>query len=165
VPKRIVALTAALLTANPLGSAEPADSKPEPEPQLAPGIDQELADLVPPARPPQAAAAPAPQTLVVNLAPPAKPVVSPKVTTRPRRGGRPGDVLARIRQCESGSNYRARSESGRYGGAYQFDRRTFASVGGSGDPATASQAEQDYRARLLYQRRGGQPWPVCASRA
>jgi hypothetical protein len=70
-------------------------------------------------------------------------------------------TLARIRRCESGGNYGAVSASGRYRGAYQFDRRTWAGVGGSGDPAAASAAEQDHRALLLLRQRGTRPWPVC----
>ena len=70
-------------------------------------------------------------------------------------------ALARIRQCESRGNYSIVSASGRYRGAYQFDTRTWAAVGGSGDPAAASPAEQDYRALLLYRERGRRPWPNC----
>jgi hypothetical protein len=69
--------------------------------------------------------------------------------------------LRAIRACESGGDYRAVSPSGKYRGAYQFDRQTFAAVGGSGDPADASPAEQDKRAAILYDRRGPAPWPVC----
>lgn len=70
-------------------------------------------------------------------------------------------TLARIRRCESRGNYGIVSASGRYRGAYQFDYRTWAGVGGSGDPAAASPAEQDYRALLLLRARGTRPWPVC----
>lgn len=66
-----------------------------------------------------------------------------------------------IRQRESGGNYGAVSPSGRYRGAYQFDRQTWQSVGGSGDPAAASPEEQDARAAELMRRRGTQPWSVC----
>jgi hypothetical protein len=38
---------------------------------------------------------------------------------------------------------------------------TWRSVGGSGDPALASAAEQDRRARALATERGTAPWPVC----
>lgn len=69
--------------------------------------------------------------------------------------------LAKIRRCESGGNYRAVSSTGRYRGAYQFDFRTWGGTGGSGDPAEASPAEQDYRALLLLRSRGTRPWPVC----
>ena len=67
----------------------------------------------------------------------------------------------RLRACESGGNYRAVNPSGKYRGAYQFDYATWRSVGGSGDPAKASKAEQDRRATILYNRRGNSPWPVC----
>jgi peptidoglycan hydrolase CwlO-like protein len=71
-------------------------------------------------------------------------------------------MLAKIRQCESRGSYSIVSASGKYRGAYQFDRRTWQSVGGTGDPAAASPAEQDYRALLLYRERGRRPWPNCA---
>ena len=38
---------------------------------------------------------------------------------------------------------------------------TWRSVGGRGDPAKASEAEQDYRAWLLLRRTGGSAWPNC----
>jgi len=41
-----------------------------------------------------------------------------------------------------------------------FDARPLV-VGGSGDPAAAPEAEQDYRAALLYAQSGSSPWPVC----
>ena len=51
--------------------------------------------------------------------------------------------------------------SGTYRGKYQFDTQTWASVGGTGDPAAAPEAEQDRRAAMLYAREGSTPWPVC----
>lgn len=66
-----------------------------------------------------------------------------------------------LRQCESSGNYQAVSPSGLYRGAYQFDLSTWATVGGSGDPALASPAEQDHRAQVLWSQRGPSPWPVC----
>lgn len=75
--------------------------------------------------------------------------------------GRERAILDRIAQCESGGNPRAISSNGLYRGKYQFDRPTWASVGGSGDPAAASEAEQDQRAAILLRRRGTAPWPVC----
>lgn len=69
--------------------------------------------------------------------------------------------LAKVRDCESTNNYRAISASGKYRGAYQFDFQTWASVGGSGDPAAASPLEQDYRAVKLLKSQGASPWPVC----
>lgn len=69
--------------------------------------------------------------------------------------------LSSIRACESGGSYTAISPGGQYRGAYQFDQQTWHSVGGSGDPASASPAEQDKRAAILYSQRGSAPWPVC----
>jgi hypothetical protein len=71
-----------------------------------------------------------------------------------------GDAWYRLRVCESGNNYRTNTGNGYYG-AYQFDLPTWRSVGGTGLPSNASPAEQDYRARLLYQQRGWAPW-TCA---
>ncbi len=70
-------------------------------------------------------------------------------------------TLDAIAACESGGNPTAVSANGLYRGKYQFDYGTWASVGGSGDPAAAPEAEQDYRAALLYARAGPSPWPVC----
>jgi hypothetical protein len=69
--------------------------------------------------------------------------------------------LAAIAACESGGDPRAIGGGGLYRGKYQFDSATWASVGGSGDPAAAPEAEQDMRAALLYARAGAAPWPVC----
>jgi soluble lytic murein transglycosylase-like protein len=76
-------------------------------------------------------------------------------------GGVPRSTLDAIGACESGGDPTAVSSDGTYRGKYQFDYGTWASVGGSGDPAAASEAEQDYRAALLYSRSGSSPWPVC----
>jgi peptidoglycan hydrolase CwlO-like protein len=79
--------------------------------------------------------------------------------------GAPGPgVLERIAQCESGGNPRAVSASGQYRGKYQFSQATWEGVGGTGDPAAASEAEQDKRAAILYAQSGPAPWPVCGYR-
>ena len=70
-------------------------------------------------------------------------------------------TLDSIASCESGGDPTAVDPSGTYRGKYQFDLQTWASVGGSGDPAAAPEAEQDYRAALLMSRAGSSPWPVC----
>jgi peptidoglycan hydrolase-like protein with peptidoglycan-binding domain len=70
-------------------------------------------------------------------------------------------ILERIAECESGGDPEAISASGRYRGKYQFSRTTWRTVGGRGDPAKASEAEQDRRARRLYRREGLTPWPNC----
>ncbi len=71
-------------------------------------------------------------------------------------------TLESIAACESGGDPTAVNAAGYYG-KYQFDEATWASVGGSGNPAEASEAEQDYRAALLYSRAGSSPWPVCGA--
>lgn len=70
-------------------------------------------------------------------------------------------TLEAIGACESGGDPTAVSADGSYRGKYQFDFGTWESVGGSGDPAAASEREQDYRAALLYAQSGSSPWPVC----
>jgi peptidoglycan hydrolase-like protein with peptidoglycan-binding domain len=67
----------------------------------------------------------------------------------------------RLRMCESSNNYSIDTGNAHYG-AYQFDLSTWKSVGGSGNPAHASKAEQDARALILYRERGWQPWQ-CAT--
>ena len=69
--------------------------------------------------------------------------------------------LEAIAACESGGDPSAIGGGGAYRGKYQFDYATWASVGGSGDPAAASEAEQDQRAAMLYAQAGSTPWPVC----
>jgi hypothetical protein len=76
-------------------------------------------------------------------------------------GGVTMATLESIAACESGGNPEAVSPEGTYRGKYQFDEGTWESVGGHGDPAAASEAEQDYRAALLYSESGSSPWPVC----
>jgi hypothetical protein len=76
-------------------------------------------------------------------------------------GGVSMATLEAIASCESGGDPTAVSSDGTYRGLFQFDYGTWESVGGHGDPAAASEAEQDYRAALLYSRAGSSPWPVC----
>jgi hypothetical protein len=70
-------------------------------------------------------------------------------------------TLEAIASCESGGSPTIVSADGSYRGKYQFSFSTWASVGGSGDPAAAPESEQDYRAALLYAASGASPWPVC----
>ena len=67
----------------------------------------------------------------------------------PESLGVSSSTLAAIRACESGGVYTTDTGNGFYG-AYQFTLSTWASMGGSGNPAAASPAEQDYRAAKLY---------------
>jgi Transglycosylase-like domain len=69
-------------------------------------------------------------------------------------------ALQAIAACESGGNPATDTGNGFYG-KYQFDLQTWQAVGGSGNPAQASEAEQDRRATILYAQAGASPWPVC----
>lgn len=89
-----------------------------------------------------------------------------KEKTRPEFGtpesvGVDQSTLDAIAACESGGSPTVVDASGTYHGKYQFDVGTWASVGGSGLPSAAPEAEQDYRAALLYSQAGSSPWPVC----
>ena len=74
-------------------------------------------------------------------------------------GNAPAHLQA-IAACESGGNYSTNTGNGFFG-AYQFTQSTWESVGGTGNPAAASPAEQDKRAAMLYAQQGSSPWPVC----
>jgi hypothetical protein len=76
-------------------------------------------------------------------------------------GGVSQETLDAIGACESGGDPTAVSSDGTYRGKYQFDYGTWESMGGTGDPAAASESEQDYRAALLYAASGSSPWPIC----
>jgi hypothetical protein len=69
--------------------------------------------------------------------------------------------LQAIAACESGGNPGAIGGGGQFRGKYQFTYSTWASVGGTGDPAAAPEAEQDKRAAMLYATAGSGQWPVC----
>ena len=71
--------------------------------------------------------------------------------------------LEAIAQCESGGDPAAIGGGGLYRGKYQFSVGTWQSVGGSGDPAAAPEAEQDRRAAALLARDGAGQWPVCGA--
>lgn len=75
--------------------------------------------------------------------------------------GIPRARLERIAECESHGDPRAIGGGGLYRGKYQFHRGTWASVGGTGDPARASELEQDRRAAMLIKQSGSSPWPMC----
>ncbi len=71
--------------------------------------------------------------------------------------------LAGIRACEVRGQprpYRTNTGNGHYG-AYQFNLRSWAFVGGRGLPSDATQLEQDYRAVRLLRVQGPGAWPVC----
>lgn len=102
---------------------------------------------------------PAMLAALVLLAPtptdPARPAPPPP-RTAPSTAG-----LAAIAACESGGDPSAVSADGRYRGLLQFDMQTWVNVGGTGDPAAASPAEQLRRGAALRAQRGSAPWPNC----
>jgi Transglycosylase-like domain len=129
----------------PITSTSRADTRPRTVPRAS------VVVLTPPfvAEPP-APAAPARQPTPV-AAPPASALAA--VAT--------GDVWARLRACESPTN-----GGTRYRGYYQFSQASWASAGGSGDPAAASLEEQTARAQYLAAHSDpGHQWPVCWRRA
>lgn len=87
----------------------------------------------------------------------------PRVQVVQNFSGGTNSHLERIKQCESGGNYAIKTNP-IYRGAYQFSYSTWAAMGGSGDPADASPAEQDMRAQMLYDQAGPGQWPVCQYR-
>ncbi|WP_414168843.1 ubiquitin-like domain-containing protein [Streptoverticillium reticulum] len=87
-----------------------------------------------------------------------------KIGTKPRPTtvqGAEGLNWSGLAQCEAGGRPNAVDPSGTYGGLYQFDVRTWQSLGGSGRPQDATSEEQTMRAKKLYVSRGSTPWPVC----
>jgi peptidoglycan hydrolase-like protein with peptidoglycan-binding domain len=71
-------------------------------------------------------------------------------------------LLRRIAECESGGDPTMVSSDGTYRGKYQFAVSTWRAVGGTGDPAAASEAEQDRRAGILMRVQGPSAWPACS---
>ena len=69
-------------------------------------------------------------------------------------------TMQAIAECESGGDPATDTGNGFYG-KYQFTLETWQAVGGTGNPAHASEAEQDRRAAALYAQAGSSPWPVC----
>ena len=69
-------------------------------------------------------------------------------------------ALEAIAACESGGNPQTDTGNGFYG-KYQFTLATWQAVGGSGNPAQASETEQDRRAATLLAQAGPGQWPVC----
>lgn len=90
-----------------------------------------------------------------------------RIGTRPLPtsvAGADGLNWQRLARCEAGGRPNAVDPSGTYGGLYQFDTRTWHSLGGHGRPQDAPAGEQTFRAKRLYIQRGSSPWPVCGSK-
>jgi uncharacterized protein YabE (DUF348 family) len=107
--------------------------------------------------------APVDEQVSVGTKPKPKPAPAPAAA-----GGAPATAdgldWAALAACESGGRPDAVSSTGKYRGMYQFSTTTWAGVGGSGDPAAASAAEQTLRAQMLYARGGAGQWPHCGPR-
>jgi len=84
-----------------------------------------------------------------------------RLTATTSTGASASPQLQAIAACESGGDPHSIGGGGAFRGKYQFTYGTWASVGGSGDPAAASEAEQDKRAQMLLEKSGSSPWPVC----
>jgi resuscitation-promoting factor RpfA len=69
-----------------------------------------------------------------------------------------------IAKCESGGNWGINTGNGYYGGL-QFNARTWAANGGSGNPASASREEQIRVAENVLKSQGIGAWPVCGKRS
>ena len=82
------------------------------------------------------------------------------ITRLERRSSTASAPLEAIAACESGGDPTTDTGNGFYG-KYQFTQATWQSVGGTGNPAQSSEAEQDRRAARLYAQAGSSPWPVC----
>jgi hypothetical protein len=85
---------------------------------------------------------------------------SPEPPAAPAAASTASPTLEAIAQCESGGNPTTDTGNGFYG-KYQFTLSTWQSVGGTGNPADAPEAEQDALAAKLYAAQGSAPWPVC----
>jgi hypothetical protein len=163
VPLVAHAITAEPITAEPITvepATEPAPESPaatEPAPaETAPRPDSPIADLGKDLR---AAGVPVVEEAVASEPAPVAAVAPP---------GTSADQWAALRDCESGGDYSITNPSGRYRGAYQFDRSTWNSVAERHspvlvgvDPAAASPADQDAMAFALFTERGARPWPHC----
>jgi hypothetical protein len=85
-----------------------------------------------------------------------------RAARRARAASHASPALQAIAACESGGNPRTDTGNGFYG-KYQFTLSTWQAVGGSGNPARASEAEQDRRAATLLAQAGPGQWPVCGA--
>jgi peptidoglycan hydrolase-like protein with peptidoglycan-binding domain len=83
-------------------------------------------------------------------------------TSTTSSGSSASATLERIARCESGGDPTTDTGNGYYG-KYQFSLSTWRRMGGTGNPAQASEALQDQLAAKLYAQEGAAPWPVCGS--
>jgi len=72
-------------------------------------------------------------------------------------------VWDQLAACESNGHWNDDTGNGYYGGL-QFNQGAWNSVGGSGNPASASREEQIMRGKMLQARRGWGAWGGCAAK-
>lgn len=70
------------------------------------------------------------------------------------------EMWERMAWCESRNTWDVDTGNGYYGGL-QFALGSWQWMGGEGNPADATKAEQIYRANLLWQAQGWNGWPGC----
>ena len=68
-----------------------------------------------------------------------------------------------LAQCESGGNWSINTGNGFYGGL-QFTQQSWAGVGMTGSPQTASKAQQIEAGERLLALQGWGAWPACAAK-
>ncbi len=145
-------------TSHPRGLVGPPSTEPVPLAEEPTTTTAEVTTTTEP-EPTTTTEPPAPVTTRARSAPTTTVYEPPSPQSRTVGGDAP---LACIRSFEQGAAGYATDTGNGFYGAYQFDLATWQSVGGSGNPAHASAAEQDMRAEMLYDRRGLQPWPTPA---
>ncbi len=87
---------------------------------------------------------------------------APAPAAAPSSGGGGGSHWDALAQCESGGNWGISTGNGYYGGL-QFSMSTWQAMGGSGNPANASRAEQIAVAERVLSAQGWGAWPSCSS--
>lgn len=103
---------------------------------------------------------PTPQpTVTPTPEPTATPTPSPEPV--PTANPQDGSVWDRLAECETHGNWGIDTGNGYFGGL-QFSQGAWESVGGSGNPASASKDEQIMRGKMLQERRGWNPWGGCS---
>ncbi len=93
------------------------------------------------------------------------PTMTPTPTPTPVPTADPTNdtIWEQIAQCESNGHWNDDTGNGYYGGL-QFSQGAWNSVGGSGNPASASREEQIMRGKMLQRGRGWRVWGACAKK-
>ena len=89
------------------------------------------------------------------------PTPTPTATPAPTADPTNDSIWDQLAACESNNHWNDDTGNGYYGGL-QFNQTAWASVGGNGNPSSASREEQISRGKLLQARRGWSPWGACA---